>query len=228
MNRTIVVCGHGPGISDAVARRFGREGFAVAIVARSEERLKAAAEALSGAGITAKAFPCNLGDPKAVRSLVPEVRAALGPIAVLHWNATAGGAGDLTTAPVEELHTSFDVAVTGLVVGVQAALPDLKKERGSVLITGGALSLYEPKADALAVTWRTMGLAIAKAAQHKAAGVLHQKLAGEGVYVGEVVVMETVKGSAYDKGQSTLEASAVAEKFWELHQRRAEASVGIR
>ncbi|HNN96996.1 MAG TPA: short-chain dehydrogenase, partial [Pseudomonadota bacterium] len=33
MQRTIVVAGHGPGISDAVARRFGREGFSVAIVA---------------------------------------------------------------------------------------------------------------------------------------------------------------------------------------------------
>src|SRR5687767_14893313 len=115
MKRTIVVCGHGPGISDAVARRFGREGFAVAIVARHAERLKAAAEALSGAGITAKAFPCDVGDPKAVRSLISQVRAALGPISVLHWNATAGGAGDLTTAPVEELHTPFDVSVTGLV-----------------------------------------------------------------------------------------------------------------
>ncbi|MDB4932083.1 MAG: hypothetical protein JWM10_4567, partial [Myxococcaceae bacterium] len=32
MKPTILVCGHGTGISDAVARRFGREGFAVAIV----------------------------------------------------------------------------------------------------------------------------------------------------------------------------------------------------
>jgi hypothetical protein len=31
-----------------------------------------------------------------------------------------------------------------------------------------------------------MGLAVAKAAQHKTAALLHQKLAGDGVYVGEV------------------------------------------
>lgn len=227
MKRTILVCGHGPGISDAVARRFGREGFAVAIVARNAERLKAAAEALSGAGITARAFPCDLGDPKAVRSLIPQVRASLGPITVLHWNATSGGAGDLTTAPAEELHMSFDVSVTGLVAGVQEALPDLKKEKGSILITGGALSQYDPKADAVAVSWGAMGLAIAKSAQHKTAGLLHQKLAPEGVYVGEVVVLGTVKGSAYDKGQSTLEASAIAERFWQLHEHRTEASVSI-
>lgn len=228
MKRTIVVCGHGPGISDAVARRFGREGFAVAIVARNAERLKAAADALSGAGITAKAFPCNLGDPEAVRSLIREVRASLGPIAVLHWNAYTGGAGDVTVDRAEELHTPFDVAVTGLVAGVQEALPDLKQEKGSVLITGGGLSFYDPKVDALAVSWRAMGLAIAKAAQHKTAGLLHQKLASDGVYVGELVILGTVKGTAFDSGQATLEPSAIAERFWELHQSRTEASDNFR
>src|SRR3954451_7970632 len=84
MKRTIVVCGHGPGISDAVARKFGKEGFAVAIVARNAERLTAAAASLTAAGITAKGFPCDLGDPEAVRALIRKVRTDLGPINVLH------------------------------------------------------------------------------------------------------------------------------------------------
>ena len=227
MKRTIVVCGHGPGISEAVARRFGKEGFAVALVARNAERLKAAAEALSGAGITAKAFPCNLGDPEAVRSLIRDVRKSLGPISVIHWNAYTRGAGDLTTASVEELRVPVDVAVFGLVAAVQEALPDLKSEKGSVLITGGGLSFYDPKIDALAVQWNAMGLALGKAAQHKAAGLLHQKLKGEGVYVGEVVVLGQVKGTEFDSGQAKLEASTIAEKFWELTQSRSEATVNI-
>ncbi|MFL5347427.1 MAG: SDR family NAD(P)-dependent oxidoreductase [Hyalangium sp.] len=227
MKRTIVVCGHGPGISDAVARRFGKEGFAVALVARNAERLKAAAEKLSGTGITAKAFACNLGDPKAVRSLIRDVRTSLGPIAVIHWNAYTPGAGDLTTAPVEELHAPIDVSVFGLVAAVQESLPDLKNEKGSVLITGGGLAFYDPKVDATAVQWNAMGLAIGKAAQHKTAGILHQKLKGDGVYVGEVVVLGQVKGTAFDSGHATLEASAIAEKFWELTQRRSEATVNF-
>ncbi len=227
MKRTIVVCGHGPGISDAVARRFGREGFAVAIVARGAERLKAAAEALTGAGITARAFPCNLGDPEAVRQLLREVRASLGPIAVLHWNAYTGAAGDLTTARAEELRTPLDVSVIGLVAGVQEALPDLKKEKGAVLITGGGLSSFDPKVNEMAASWNMMGLAIASAAQHKTAGLLHQKLVADGIYVGEVVVRGQVKGTAFDSGHATLEPSSIAEKFWELHQRRTEASVNF-
>ena len=41
MAKTIFVGGFGPGISTAVAERFGREGFSVALVARNQERLDA-------------------------------------------------------------------------------------------------------------------------------------------------------------------------------------------
>src|SRR4051812_13139535 len=126
MTNTIIVCGHGSGISDAVARKFGQEGFSVAIVARNAERLNAAAAALGQAGITAKAFPCDLGNPEAVGAMVREVRASLGPVTVVHWNAYSGGAGDFTTSRAEELRSVLDVSVHGLIAGVQEALPDLK------------------------------------------------------------------------------------------------------
>ncbi len=227
MKRTIIVCGHGPGISDAVARKFGREGLAVAIVARNAERLSAAAASLAEAGITAKGFACDLADAEAVRGLVRDVRASLGPIGVVHWNPYGGGAGDLTTAPAAELRACVDVAVGGLVAAVQEALPDLKDAKGAVLVTGGGLAYYDPKIDAMAVQWRAMGLAIGKAAQHKAVGLLHQRLAAEGVYVGEIVVLGQVKGTAFDGGQATLEPGAIADKFWELYQSRAQASVNF-
>ena len=227
MKRTIIVCGYGPGISDAVARRFGQEGYAVALVARNAERLAAAERSLTGAGVTAKAFPCDLGDTQAVRALVGEVRAALGPVAIVHWNAYAHGAGDLTTADIDELRGSLDVSLHGMLAATQAALPDLRSEKGALLVTGGGLAFYDAKIDAMAVSWGAMGLAVAKAAQHKAVGLLHQRLAGEGVYVGEVVVVGRVKGTAFDGGNATLEPSAIAERFWELFQARSERSVNV-
>lgn len=227
MKPSIIVCGHGPGISDAVARRFGREGFAVAIVARNAERLSAAAAALVSEGITARAFPCDLGDLAAVGALVRDVRATLGPVGVLHWNAYGGGAGDLASSRPDELRAALDVSVHGLIAAVQGSLPDLKSAQGAVLVTGGGLAFYDPKLDAMAVQWGAMGLAIAKAAQHKTVGLLHQRLAREGVYVGEVVVLGSVKGTAFDSGGATLEPAAIAERFWQLHQARTEASVNF-
>jgi NADP-dependent 3-hydroxy acid dehydrogenase YdfG len=227
MSKTIVVCGHGPGISDAVARRFGREGFSVALVARNGARLKAAADALATAGVTAKAFPCDLGDAAAVQKMLREVKASLGPVTALHYNAYYGAAGDLTTAKPGELNTVLDVAVNGLVAAVQETLPDLKAAKGAVLVTGGGFAFYDPSVDAAAVQWNAMGLAVSKAAQHKAVGLLHKKLEADGVYVGEVVVLGMVKGTAFDSGHATLNAADIADKFWELYEKRAPATVNF-
>jgi NAD(P)-dependent dehydrogenase (short-subunit alcohol dehydrogenase family) len=226
-NKTILVCGHGPGISDAVARKFGREGFSVAIVARNAERLETAAKALSDAGVNARAFPCDLGNPDAVRKLVADVRTALGPIGVVHWNAYTGGAGDLTTDAPEALRGVLDVSVVGLITAVQASLADLKSDKGAVLVTGGGFAFYDPNVDRMASQWGAMGLAIGKAAQHKTVGLLHQKLGSEGVYVGEVVVLGQVKGTAFDSGQATLDAADIANRFWELFQQRKDLTVNF-
>ena len=51
MSTTIVVCGFGPGISTAVAEKFGREGFSVALVARRKEKLDEGVKALEAKGI---------------------------------------------------------------------------------------------------------------------------------------------------------------------------------
>jgi short-subunit dehydrogenase len=225
MKRTILVCGHGPGISDSVARKFGKEGFAVALVARNAERIGTAAKALESEGVTAKAFPCDLGNSDAVRALVREVQSSLGPVAIVHWNAYSGGGGDLLTASTSDLIGVLGVSLFGLVAATQEALSDMKKEKGSLLVTGGGFAFYDPRVDQMAVQFQAMGLAIGKAAQHKAVGLLTQKLESEGVYVGEVVVLGMVKGTAFDHGNATLDPNDIASKFWELHTERKEASV---
>lgn len=227
MQRTIVVAGHGPGISDAVARRFGREGFSVAIVARNAGRLGEAAAALARDGITAKAFPCDLGDAAAVRATLAEIHRELGGPSVLHWNAYSGGAGDLLSAQPEELRSLFDVSVVGFVAAVQEALPHLKAAGGAVLVTGGGFAFYDPSVDTAVVNWGVMGLAVSKAAQHKLVGLLHQRLVKEGVYVGEATVTAIVKGTAFDSGQSTLEAATVAERLWAMYQARSDIWVKV-
>src|ERR1041384_1830461 len=98
MAETIVVCGYGVGISDAVARRFGKEGYRVAIVARNAERLNAAVQKLSADKLDVKGFACDVGDVDAVKKLLADVRSSLGPIEVLHWNAYTSGAGALKSA----------------------------------------------------------------------------------------------------------------------------------
>jgi NAD(P)-dependent dehydrogenase (short-subunit alcohol dehydrogenase family) len=173
MKKTIVVCGHGPGISDAVARKFGKSGFQVAIVARSQDKLEAAAGRLRDEGIVAKAFPCDLGDAAAVKALFADVESALGPATVLLWNVYTGGAGDLLTAPDAELQTVLSVAVNGLVAATQCVVPKMQKGEGAILVTGGGFAFYDEAAEKMATDYQCMGLAIGKAAQHKTTRLLH-------------------------------------------------------
>jgi short-subunit dehydrogenase len=225
MKKTLLVLGHGVGISDAVARKFAREGFAVGLVARSADKLEAAAARLRAEGHTAVALPCDLADAAAVKALVAKAKAELGPITAIHHNAYGGGAGDLLGGDLDGLRRAIDVSVTSLVTAVSEARADLVAAKGAVLVTGGAFCFYDPQVDAMATQFHAQGLAVAKAAQHKAVGLLAAKLGPEGVYVGEVVVAGMVKGTAFDHGNATLDANDIAAKFFDLYAARAPESV---
>jgi NAD(P)-dependent dehydrogenase (short-subunit alcohol dehydrogenase family) len=229
MSKAILVCGYGPGISAAVAEKFAAEGFAVGLVARNRERLEAGVKALERKGVKAGAFPGDLGDAASVRDLVQRAREALGPLTVIHWNAYGSGGGDLLQADKKEIDGVLDVALSGFLSAVRTALPDLKAQKGTsaVLATNGGLGYFNPAIDKMAVEWNAMGLAVANAAKHKLVGMLSHKLAPEGIYVGEVVVLGTVKGTAFDRGGATIEPSRIADKFWELYQARTAVSADV-
>lgn len=227
MAKTILVAGYGPGISNAVAERFGQAGFQAALVSRNAGRLDEGVGKLGAKGIKAQAFRADLGDPAQVRDVVGRVRKEMGPIDAIVWVAYNGAAGDVTKADPSELRAVLDLSTTSLMAAVNEALPDLRAQKGAVLVTNGGFGLFDEKVDALVAQINAMGLAISNAAKHKLVGVLSQKLRGEGVFVGEVMVLSVVKGTAFDQGSGTLEASTVGAKFWELYEKRSQTFVQV-
>ena len=125
------------------------------------------------------------------------------------------------------MHSALDIATTSLLGAVQEALPDLRAQKdGAVLVTNGGLGFFDAKIDAMAAQWGSMGLALANAAKHKLVGLLAEKLRGQ-VYVGEVVVLGIVKGTAFDKGQGAIEAASVGARFWELYAARKDVTTQV-
>lgn len=222
MAKTIVVVGFGPGVSTAVAERFGAEGFSVALVARNEARLAEGVAALKDKNVAAVACPADAGDPAAIRAAIQRARAALGPVTAIHWNAYGGAeAADLLAADPAAVRSVFDVAVVGLLAAVQEALPDLKAATdGAVLITNGAFGDLTPEMDQYAVSLSSMGLALANAAKHKLAGLLAARLQPEGVHVGEVTIAGAVKGTPWAANGGGVEPATIADQFWELYRGR--------
>lgn len=223
MSKTIVVVGFGPGVSTAVAEKFGAEGLSVALIARSPARLQAGVAALKAQAITAAGFPADAGDPVALKGAIAKARAELGPIGAIHWNAYSGlGLGDLLTVDPTRLRAAFDLAVVGLLGAVQEALPDLKAAKdGAVLVTNGAFGEINPMIDGFALAAKAEGVALGNAAKAKLVGLLAARLKGEGVYVGEVTIAGIVKGTGPESpGVPMIEGKAIAEAFWRLYKAR--------
>lgn len=227
MNRRVIaVCGYGPGISNAVAHRFGSEGFDVVLIARSEARLHRAVDEFRKQGIKAHAFAGDLSDPAETRLNLERIGATIAPITVYFYNALAMLGSDVLEASVAELQSCLSVGVTSLLAGLQPCVSQMRsQDNAAVLITGGAYGLDSDAINEAAIQNSALGLAVVKAAQHKLVKILSKRLEPEGIYVGEVVVMENVAGTPFDDGFATLTAGMVADAFWLLYQNRNPVSV---
>ncbi len=133
-----MVTGGSRGIGLAVARGLLAEGARVAIVARHEGRLRAAAAEL---GPEVLAVPADTTDDTAVRSMVEQVVGAWGGVDVL-VNAAAQPAGgpvpalaDLTDA---EVQADFDTKVLGYLRCARAVAPHMTAQgRGRIVNISG-------------------------------------------------------------------------------------------
>ena len=63
---TIAIIGAGEGLGAAVARRFGREGFSVALISREQGNVDRIAASLGDAGITAAGFAADVRNPESL------------------------------------------------------------------------------------------------------------------------------------------------------------------
>lgn len=229
MSATMAIVGFGPGTATAVAEKFGAEGFSVAVIGRDKERLAAGVSALKARGVTASAFLADASDSASIRSAIRAVRSKLGPITVMHWNAYGGTeAGDLLSADPAALRSVFDVAVFGLLAATDEVLPDLKgSDGGAILVANGAFGEVSPEVDEYATNLHVMGVALANAAKHKLVGLLAQRLKGDRVHVGEVMIDGTIKGTPTAAGNS-IDPSVIAEKYWELYRSRGETRAVVK
>ena len=225
---TFIAFGYGPGISHATAQRFAREGYTIALAGRSTERLADGVARFKADGITATAYETDASDPTLVREAVARIRKELGPISAVLWTAFRGGAvrNVLDTAP-ENVTGAFGIGVSGLLACTQAALDDLKSSlHGAILVANGALGDNTSQADAYAKMLNNDGVALENAAKSKLVGILAERLRDDGIYVGEVTIVGSVKGTATAIA-GAIEPSKIADLFWSLTRSRDRTRVRI-
>jgi len=201
-----VVVGVGPGIGQAVARRFGREGFTLGLIARKKDSLTAFVDDLATSSIKATGFPADAENAPSLIDALKAIEHDLGAIDVLVYNAAVLKPGGPLQVGIEQLVREFRVNVGGALVCAQHVAAGMRhRHKGTILFTGGGLALSP---------WAQMSsLSIGKAGIRSLAHTLHQDLKKDGVRVATVTVNGLVKA-----GAGALDPGAIADTFWQLHQ----------
>jgi NAD(P)-dependent dehydrogenase (short-subunit alcohol dehydrogenase family) len=135
--RVVVVTGASGGVGRAVAREFARRGDRVALLARGESGLEAAAEEL-GAALP---ISVDVADAEALDEAASRVERELGPIDVWVNNAFASVFAPFTEISPAELRRITEVTYLGYAYGTRAALARmLPRDRGAIVLVGSALA----------------------------------------------------------------------------------------
>ena len=133
--KTAAVLGVGPGLGAAVARRFAREGFAVALMARREENVAGIREEIEAAGGTAIPVSTDATDPTSVAAAFDRVRTELGDPEVFVYNAGAFQMGGILDLTPEKFDECFKANCAGAFYAAQQVLPAMVEAgRGTVLL----------------------------------------------------------------------------------------------
>lgn len=139
--RVTVITGGSKGVGRAVARRFARAGYDVAVLARGSEALQATQAELSACGVRALALRVDVANPVEVRAAAQTIEQELGPIAIWINNAMATVYGRVDQLSAEEFTRVTDVTYHGYVWGTQAALALMKpRNRGVIVQVGSSLA----------------------------------------------------------------------------------------
>ncbi len=139
--QVVVVTGASGGIGRAVARAFGARHARVALLARGEKGLSAAAEDITRGGGTALEIPTDVADFDQVEAAAERVEKELGPIDVWVNVAFTSVFAPFSEIEPDEFRRVTEVSYLGYVHGTMAALRRMKaRDRGTIVQVGSALA----------------------------------------------------------------------------------------
>jgi NADP-dependent 3-hydroxy acid dehydrogenase YdfG len=209
---TIAIIGAGTGLGLAVARRFGREGHAVALIARNRTSLDELTAALRKEGITAQGFTADVRDTVSLETALEQAAKNLGPIEVLQYSPVPAKEfmHPVLETTAADLAGPVEFSIYGPVTAANQVIPGMRTlGRGTILFVNGS-SAVRPNGS-------VTGTSIAFAGESAYAQMLHDALAPEGIHVGQLIIPLGIGG-----GDPSHEPAALADALWHTHTDRTD------
>ena len=226
MNQTspvAIVTGVGPGTGAALARRFARGGYAVAMLARDRTRLTSLEREIAHS----RAYPCDVTDETQLDATVAAIHAELGAPKVLIHNAVGGAFGSFLEIDPQVLNRNFQVNTMALLYLARGLAPAMVAAGEGAIIATGNTSAFRGKAN-------FAGFAPTKAAQRILAEAIAREIGPKGVHVAYVMIdavidLEWTRKRWPDAPDDFfIKPAAIADEVWHVaHQDRSAWSFNV-
>jgi short-subunit dehydrogenase len=205
----LLIVGAGARLGEAVARRFGRDGYDVGLIARDETRLRELAGRLEDAGVTTGWAVADIGNVAALTTAIGRLVDHAGGVDMLLHNASAWRAATTLEMTPDELLADLAVGAVSLLTAAQAVVPSMRAAGGgTILATGsGAADAANPEAASLGTQ---------KAALRALVRALDADLRGDGIHCATVTVRGPIKDG------TRLAPARIADLYAELVAETAE------
>lgn len=204
--KLVLITGASSGIGEATARRYGREGAHVLLLARNEAKLIAVADAISHGGGRVNVYPADLGDEDAVAAVSAKIAAEMGTPDIIVNNAGAGRWLPFVETSAEAARGMIEVPYLAAFNLTRAFLPQmLARGSGSIaFVTSPASYLAWPNASAYTAARR----AVAGLAES-----LRTELHGRGISI-SLVVLGMVESDYWQNNPGSRDNLPKANSFF--------------
>lgn len=207
---TFALVGAGPGLGLAAARRFGKAGHSVALLARNNDRLNELVAALGSDGIRARGYSADVLDLDSLTAALHTAAVDLGPVEILQYSPVprADFMKPVLETSAADLDAPLAFSVKGPLTCVNAVLPGMRElGRGTLLFVNGGSAVH-PKPS-------VAGTSIAFAGESAYAAMLHTALAPENIHAAQLIVPGAISPDSEHSSPEVL-----AERLHGLHTDR--------
>src|ERR1700722_10353739 len=207
MPKSIGFFGAGPGLGQAVARRYAREDYDVVLVGRRRAPLDSFARELNNVGAESHVISADLANPDNVPILAEQIRAVTGELDCLYYAPTPDqgfvAATDLTPERAQDFMPLIFYSLLAL---VQQFLPRMIEARSGAILTAQGASTVRGLPN-------MSGSGPAQAAQRNYLQSLRDEVVDTGVYVGMLYIGALIENSAFHIETETARIAGVGRDW---------------
>lgn len=138
MNKVAVITGGSSGLGFALAELLGKDGFAIVVIARNQDKIDKSVASLAALNISAKGFSCDITDEVAMQKTFDSIKAEFEHIDYLVLNAGVVSTKLLSDykSPAE-LKQDLEIDLWGTILSAYQFLPLLRSGSKILMISSG-------------------------------------------------------------------------------------------